>query len=56
MVNPIWVATINASLQKLTKTCPHCHRRGVYPKKSAGQFYTCKHCGHKFKEKATSQK
>ena len=56
MVNPLWIAMVSASMQKLTKICPHCRKRGVYPKKAAGQFYTCKHCHHRFKEKDSPQK
>jgi hypothetical protein len=51
MPNPLWVSIVAATAQQLTKKCPHCGKQGVYPAKQAGQFYTCKFCGHRFKEK-----
>jgi ribosomal protein L37AE/L43A len=51
-VNPIWTKTIVDAVKRAMKTCSHCKRSAAYAKKSAGQFYTCKHCGHKFKEKS----
>jgi hypothetical protein len=55
MPNPLWVSIVSATAHKLTKKCPHCSRQGVYPAKQAGQFYLCKFCGHKFKEKGTGK-
>jgi transposase-like protein len=42
---------IASSLSKVTRICPHCGRRGVYPPKLPGQFHLCKHCHHRFQEK-----
>lgn len=56
MPNPLWVASIAATLKKLSKKCPHCGRRASYPRKEQGQFYTCKHCGHRFKEYGATEK
>ena len=50
-VNPIWTKMIVDAVERATKTCTHCKRVATYPKKRPGQFYTCKHCGHRFKEK-----
>jgi transposase-like protein len=33
------------------KVCPHCKKTDSYVKKRRGQFYKCKNCGHRFKEK-----
>jgi hypothetical protein len=33
------------------KLCPHCKKTGSYRRKPVGQFYKCKHCRHRFKEK-----
>ena len=56
MPNPIWTSVIAATIQKLSKKCTHCGRSAAYPKKEAGQYYTCKHCSHRFKEKESSAK
>jgi transposase-like protein len=51
MANPIWASVAAATAQKLSKRCPHCDRAALYPQKRPGQFYTCKQCGHRFKER-----
>jgi transposase-like protein len=51
MPNPIWTSVIASTIQKLSKKCTHCGKSATYPKKQAGQYYTCKHCGHRFREK-----
>lgn len=51
MANPIWTTLIIATIQKLSRKCPHCNKKGTYSAKQPGQFYTCHHCGHRFKEK-----
>lgn len=51
MPNPIWTSIIASTMQKHTKTCPHCKRKGVYPEVQPGRFHTCKHCGRRFIEK-----
>ncbi|HYE74228.1 MAG TPA: hypothetical protein VEF04_12900 [Blastocatellia bacterium] len=56
MANPLWTSIISATAQKLSKTCPHCGKKATYPKKEMGQFYTCKHCHHRFKEHGSSTK
>ncbi len=50
-MNPHWVQTIYQTIKKATKKCPHCGKTAVYEQKNAGQFYTCKRCGHRFKER-----
>ena len=50
-VNPIFTKMIVDAVENSTKTCPHCKRVATYARKQPGQFYTCKHCGHRFKEK-----
>jgi len=50
-VNPHWTQIIYRTIKQAMKKCPHCGRRAAYPQKRPGQFYTCKRCGHKFKEK-----
>jgi len=50
-VNPIWAKTIVDAVRRTMKTCTHCRKTSSYPQKRPGQFYTCKHCGHRFKEK-----
>jgi hypothetical protein len=50
-MNPIIAGSILGTLLAVTKKCPHCRRSGVYALKRPGQFYTCKHCGHRFQEK-----
>jgi ssDNA-binding Zn-finger/Zn-ribbon topoisomerase 1 len=51
MMNPHWIQTILATVQKAVRKCPHCGKRAVYPPKRPGQFHLCKHCRHRFKEK-----
>jgi ribosomal protein L37AE/L43A len=51
-VSPIWTKIIVDAVAKALKKCPHCKKKSAYPEKQAGQFYKCKHCGHRFKEKA----
>ena len=51
-VNPIWTKVIvDAVRDSMTKKCPHCKKAASYPRKQPGQFYNCKRCGHRFKEK-----
>jgi predicted RNA-binding Zn-ribbon protein involved in translation (DUF1610 family) len=50
-MNPIWTPMIHQAVKKVTKTCPHCRRTSVYSQKKTGQFYKCRKCGHRFKEK-----
>ena len=50
-MNPIMVKVIVDAVASAMKKCPHCKKRSAHPKKRAGQFYTCKRCGHRFKEK-----
>jgi len=50
-MNPQWTQIIHATVTRLSKKCPHCNRVAVYAQKRPGQFYTCKKCGHRFKEK-----
>jgi len=52
-MNPIWTRVIvDAVKNSMKKKCPHCKKLASYPRKQAGQFYTCKGCGHRFKEKS----
>jgi transposase-like protein len=50
-MNPIWITSIIASFKRVKRKCPLCGRTDVYFQKKVGQFYACKHCGEKFKEK-----
>jgi tRNA(Ile2) C34 agmatinyltransferase TiaS len=50
-MNPHWMQIIYQATKKASKRCTHCGKVAVYGKKSKGQFYTCKKCGHRFKEK-----
>jgi hypothetical protein len=50
-MNPIWTQIIVGAVKSVTKNCTHCKKTATYPAKPIGQFYTCKHCGHRFKEK-----
>jgi len=50
-VNPIWTKMIVDAVGSTLKTCPHCKKTKPYSKKKNGQFYKCKSCGHRFKEK-----
>ncbi len=56
MPNPFWVSATAATVKTLSKKCPHCGKRASYPRKEQGQFYTCKYCGHRFKEYDSSGK
>jgi DNA-directed RNA polymerase subunit RPC12/RpoP len=51
MPNPIWVSLAMTTVSKLSKKCTHCGKTGTYAAKRPGQFYTCKYCGHRFKER-----
>ena len=42
---------IHKAVKDAYKTCSHCKKVTVYPQKQLGQFYKCKFCGHRFKEK-----
>jgi len=50
-VNPIWTKVIVDAVTNAMKKCPHCKKTAAYQRKQAGHFYTCKRCGHRFKEK-----
>jgi ribosomal protein L37AE/L43A len=50
-LNPIWTKIIVDAAANAIKKCPHCKRKATYSRKQAGHFYTCKRCGHRFKEK-----
>lgn len=50
-MNPHWVQIIHQTVKKAAKKCTHCGKIGSYAKKRKGEFYLCKHCGHRFKEK-----
>jgi len=50
-VNPIWTKVIVDAVTNTMKKCPHCKKTAAYPRKQVGHFYTCKRCGHRFKEK-----
>jgi transposase-like protein len=50
-MNPIWTQMIYEAVRDAMKVCPHCKRADSYAQKRPGQFYKCKHCGHRFKEK-----
>ena len=54
-MNPIWTKVIVDTVANVMKKCPRCKKRAAYPHrqadKQAGHFYTCKHCGHRFKQK-----
>ena len=50
-MNPIWTKVILDAVMYSMKHCPRCRKATAYPRKGVGQFYKCKHCGHRFKEK-----
>lgn len=50
-MNPNWLRVIHQTAKSVTRRCPHCGKPAAYAPKQAGQFYTCKHCHHRFKEK-----
>jgi len=50
-MNPHWIQIISATVKKASKRCPHCGKSAVYALKKKGQFYTCKKCWHRFKER-----
>lgn len=50
-MNPIWTQMINKSVIAAMKVCTNCKRADSYVPKRPGQFYKCKNCGHRFKEK-----
>jgi hypothetical protein len=50
-MNPIWQHMIFKAVKEVMRVCTHCKRAAAYPQKKAGQFYKCKFCGHRFKEK-----
>lgn len=51
-MNPIWTKAIVDAVKNSLKKCPHCKKVSAFSRKKAGQFYTCKNCGHRFKEKS----
>jgi DNA-directed RNA polymerase subunit RPC12/RpoP len=50
-VNPIWTQMIYNAVKEAMKICTHCRKASVYQLKRPGQYYKCRYCGHKFKEK-----
>ena len=50
-MNPIWTKVILDAVRYSMKRCPQCKKASAYPQKRVGQFYNCKDCGHRFKEK-----
>jgi transposase-like protein len=50
-MNPYNVAVAINTIKEAMKQCPHCGRSNVYEKKKPGQFYQCKNCLHRFKER-----
>ena len=50
-MNPIWQQMIFKAVKDVTRVCTHCKKAAVYQKKKKDQFYKCKSCGHRFKEK-----
>jgi hypothetical protein len=55
-MNPIWTHLINKAVKEVTRVCSACGKAAAYPRKRAGQFHKCKHCGHRFKEKGGSKR
>jgi hypothetical protein len=55
-MNPIWTHMINKAVKEVTRVCSACGKAAAYPRKRAGQFHKCKHCGHRFKEKGGSKR
>jgi ribosomal protein L37AE/L43A len=53
-MNPQWIQTISNTIHEALRRCPHCQRSAAYAQKRSGQFHTCKHCGHRFKEKGAA--
>ena len=51
-MNLIWTLMIAKAVKEARRVCTGCQKPSTYVRKQAGQFYTCKHCGHRFKEKA----
>lgn len=50
-MNPIWHQMIYKAVKDVMRVCTNCKKAAAYPQKKAGQFYKCKFCGHRFKEK-----
>ncbi len=50
-MNPHWARIIHQTVKKAAKKCTHCGKTRTYAQKQKGEFYICKHCGHRFKEK-----
>ena len=50
-MNPIWTQMIYNSVKDTMKICTHCKKASVYQLKRPGQYYKCRYCGHRFKEK-----
>ena len=55
-MNPIWTQMINKAVKGATRVCSACGKSAAYTRKKAGQFYKCKYCGHRFKEKGRSKR
>ena len=55
-MNPIWTHMIDKAVKEVTKACNSCGKTATYARKQPGQFYTCKHCGHRFKEKGPAKR
>jgi hypothetical protein len=50
-MNPIWTHLIYDATKRAMRVCTHCRKAADYALKRPGQFYKCKHCGHRFQEK-----
>ena len=55
-MNPIWTQMISKAVREATRVCSAYGKVGTYTRKKPGQFYKCKHCGHRFKEKGGSKR
>jgi hypothetical protein len=50
-MNPIWTQMIYKAVKDAMKVCTNCKKAAAYPQKRPGQYYKCRFCGHRFKEK-----
>ncbi len=50
-MNPLWSKMIFDAVKEVMKVCSHCKKASAYEGKKQGQYYRCRYCGHKFKEK-----
>lgn len=42
---------IYEAAREVMRVCSHCKKAAGYQAKRPGQYYKCRHCGHRFKEK-----